>query len=89
MVCFKEATDKIEYKRNTELATTEVSRHGASCDMLVTHLEDEIYRTLPKVYKLLKQIRNSVKESKNIHVYVHRRKYIFFNTMKNYETQQT
>jgi hypothetical protein len=62
VVSFKEATDKIEYKSNTELATTEVSRHGASCDMLVTHLEDDVYRTQPKVYKLLKQISNNVKE---------------------------
>jgi plasmid replication initiation protein len=52
MVSFKEAADKIEYKRNAELATTEVSRHRASWDKLVTHLEDETYQTQPKVYKL-------------------------------------
>jgi hypothetical protein len=70
MVSFKEATDKIKYKRNAELATTEMSRRIASWDKLVMHVEDETYRTQPKVYKLLKQIINDIKESTKIHVYI-------------------
>jgi hypothetical protein len=48
----------MEYKRNTAIDKREVRRRQrASWDKFVTNLEHETHRAQPKVYKILKQIR--------------------------------
>ena len=59
----KKLEDKLEYKRNTALAKTEVRRQRLSWDNFVTNLE---HTTQPKVYKILKQISKDVKETARI-----------------------
>jgi len=60
----KKLEDKLEYKRNTALAKREVRRRQRlSWDKFVTNLENETYRTQPKVCKILKQISKDVKET--------------------------
>ena len=57
----------MEYKINTALPKTEVRRRQRlSWDKYVTNLEHDIYRTQPKVYKILKQISKDVKETARI-----------------------
>jgi hypothetical protein len=56
----------MEYKRNTATAKREVRRQRASWDKFVTNLENETYRTQPKVYKILKQISKDIKETAKI-----------------------
>ena len=48
------------------LSKREVRRQRLSWDKFVTNLEHETYRTLPKVYKILKQISKDVKETARI-----------------------
>ena len=58
---------KLEYKRNTALVKREVRRRQRlSWDKIVTNLENDTYRTQPKVYKILKQISKNVKETAHI-----------------------
>jgi len=58
----KKLEDKLEYKRNTALP----KRQRLSWDKSVTNFEHDTYRTLPKVYKILKQISMDVKETTHI-----------------------
>jgi hypothetical protein len=52
----------MEYKRNTAIAETEVRRRQRpSWDKFATSLEHETYRTQPKVYKIVEQIRKDIK----------------------------
>ena len=70
MISFKEARDKIDYKRKAALAKPEVRRRTrASWDKWFKHLEHETNRTQPKVYKILRQISKDIKETAKIHVY--------------------
>jgi len=63
----KKREDKLEYKINKALAIREVRRRQRlSWYKFVTNLEDETYRTQPKVYKILKQISKDVKEKGRI-----------------------
>jgi hypothetical protein len=63
----KKLEDKLEYKRNTALPKREVrKRKRLSWDKFVTNLEHDIYRTQPKVYKILKQISKGKKEAELI-----------------------
>jgi len=67
MVELKETKDKLEYKRNTALAKSEVrKRQRVSWDKFVTNLEHDTHRTQPKVYKILKQISTDVKETARV-----------------------
>jgi hypothetical protein len=63
MASFKEATIQNSTPKNTALTKREMRRHRASWDKFVTHLEQERYRTQPKVYKILKQISNDTKKT--------------------------
>jgi len=58
--------DKPEYKRNTALAKKELRRKRLFWDKFVTNLENDTYRTQPKVYKILKRISKDVKETAHI-----------------------
>ena len=85
----KKLEHKLEYKGNTALAKREERRRQRfSWDKFVTNLEHETYRTLPKVYKILKQISKDVKETARIQGNIDRKMYSF-DTIKSYGTQQT
>jgi hypothetical protein len=58
----KKLEDKMEYKRNTATAKTEVRRRQRpSWDKFATSLEHETYTTQPKVYNILEQISKDIK----------------------------
>jgi len=54
-------------KKNTALAKREVRRRQRiSWDKFVTNLENETYKTQPKVYKISKHISKGIKETARI-----------------------
>jgi predicted phage gp36 major capsid-like protein len=68
MASFKEARIQNSTQKNTALTIREMRRrHRASWDKFVTYLEQETYRTQPKVDKILKQISKDIKETAKIH----------------------
>ena len=62
----KKLEEKLEYKK-TALAKRKVSgRQRISWDKFVTNLENETYKTQPKVYKISKHISKGIKETARI-----------------------
>ena len=67
MVGFKETRRQSGIQKKHSTGQKRVRRRQRlSWDKLVTNLEHEIYRTQPKVYKILKQISKDVKETARI-----------------------
>ena len=69
--------DKIEYKRKTTIAKREMrKRKRKSWNKFVAILENETYKTKPKIYEILKSVNKKIKEIANIQGTIEENKFL-------------
>jgi len=63
----KNTEDKeTEYKRRRTITKTEIRKYIAYPEDTISHLECDIYKIKPNIFKTLKRINKYIKESANI-----------------------
>jgi hypothetical protein len=65
-VSSKTVDNEIEYKRRRAIAKKEIRKYIANPGNTISHLESDVYKIKPKIFKLLKHINKYIKESESI-----------------------